>query len=119
MARSEGLHQLLQANIAKLARGPLRHLGPGCAGLPAAKHCPAPNLQHPKPLGRLLEALILHQLADEVQARIELLGFGVFPLGGHLLGQEHPALDAHQGGGHHHKLAGHIDVQRAHLFKVG
>ena len=117
---AEGLHQLLQANIAKLARG--RAVGPCRQGLldPAAtKHRPAPDFQHAEALGRLLEALVFHQLADEVQAWVELLGIGLLPLALLLLGQEHPALDDHQGGGHHDELAGHVDVQRAHLLKVG
>ena len=71
---------------------------------------------------RVLELLVLDELADQFPARIFAF---VLLLGLHLLlhRQQLAALDVHERGGHHQKFARHFEVKLAHevdvLHKLG
>ncbi len=65
--------------------------------------------------GGVLELLVLDELVDELPARIELLVLDCVGVDGLLvLGQEHPAFDLHERGGHDEELAGQLELELAH-----
>jgi len=58
---------------------------------------------------------VLEELVDELPAGIDLVvGVGVGVDGVEALGEEHAALDLHEGGGHDENVAGDIEVERLH-----
>ena len=65
--------------------------------------------------GGILELLILHELADQVPARVLLFFFQFGPL---LDRQKHPALYHHERCGHHDKLTRDVEIEHAHEGKV-
>ncbi len=65
----------------------------------------------------VLELLVFDQLADQFPAGVLAVLFGV-NLRLLLDGQQFPAFDIHQRGGHHQKLAGDFQVQHPHRFDV-
>ncbi len=66
-------------------------------------------------LGRILELLVLDQLAHQVPTRVVLLFLHLRAL---FLGEQEPAFDHHEGRGHHEEIAGEIEVQHAHHVEV-
>ena len=86
----------------------LRHLGALEHRLAGADHLGDAG-------GGVLELLVLDELVDQFPARVDLLLVAAGRIDGLLvLGQQHPAFDLHERGGHDEELAGQLELEVAH-----